>query len=160
MTDNAVLNHVSNLVMPTHYVELDSDEMSYVDGGWIVTVNLHLYISMGGLISGLASGFITGAITAACVSMFASVGHVVGAVLGAVAGLIISSVINSAINAGGGTSSITLLRKSFKMWIPFARGTYNISRDIGSDIGGMLGGGIGGGISGAAAAGIMSPART
>ncbi len=33
MTNAAVLNKASNLVMPSHYVELDSDEMSYIDGG-------------------------------------------------------------------------------------------------------------------------------
>ena len=34
MTNEMVLERTSNLVMPLHYVELDRDEMSYVDGGW------------------------------------------------------------------------------------------------------------------------------
>ena len=33
MTNVAVLNKTSNLVMPSHYVELDREEMSYVEGG-------------------------------------------------------------------------------------------------------------------------------
>lgn len=33
MTNAAVLNKTSNLVMPMHYVELDKEEMSYVEGG-------------------------------------------------------------------------------------------------------------------------------
>lgn len=33
MTNVNVLERTSNLVLPTHYVELDRDEMSYVDGG-------------------------------------------------------------------------------------------------------------------------------
>ena len=33
MTNEMVLEKKSSLVMPTHYVELDRDEMSYVDGG-------------------------------------------------------------------------------------------------------------------------------
>lgn len=33
MTNEMVLDRTSNLVMPSHYVELDSDEMSYVEGG-------------------------------------------------------------------------------------------------------------------------------
>ena len=35
----AILEKRSNLVMPTHYVELDSEEMSYIEGG--------LYLSYG-----------------------------------------------------------------------------------------------------------------
>lgn len=35
MTNEMVLDRTSNLVMPVHYVELDRDEMSYVDGGKI-----------------------------------------------------------------------------------------------------------------------------
>lgn len=149
---------VKNLVMPTHCVELDNDEMSYVEGGRIVTVNLNIYMTLGGFVSGFSSGAITGAITAACVSLFASVGHIVGAILGAVAGFIIASAVNSALSAGGWSSRITLINKSFRMWIPFARGTYNISRDIGSDIGGLLGGGIGGGLAGGAAAAVSGHA--
>lgn len=33
MTNEMVLERTSNLVMPSHYVELDSEEMSYVEGG-------------------------------------------------------------------------------------------------------------------------------
>ena len=33
----AILEKRSNLVMPTHYVELDSEEMSYVEGGLSLT---------------------------------------------------------------------------------------------------------------------------
>lgn len=33
MTNEMVLERTSNLVMPSHYVELDMEEMSYVDGG-------------------------------------------------------------------------------------------------------------------------------
>ena len=33
MTNAIVLNKTSKLVMPSHYVELDWDEMSYVEGG-------------------------------------------------------------------------------------------------------------------------------
>lgn len=40
MTNAAVLNKASNLVMPTHYVELDRDEMSYVEGGVFLGITL------------------------------------------------------------------------------------------------------------------------
>lgn len=41
MTNVNVLERTSNLVLPTHYVELDRDEMSYVDGGgFFVGINL------------------------------------------------------------------------------------------------------------------------
>lgn len=33
MTNAVAMNKTSNLVMPKHYVELDKDEMSYVEGG-------------------------------------------------------------------------------------------------------------------------------
>lgn len=33
MTNTLALERRSNLVMPTHYVELDDEEMAYVDGG-------------------------------------------------------------------------------------------------------------------------------
>lgn len=33
MTNNLVVSKRSNLVMPTHYVELTDEEMSYVEGG-------------------------------------------------------------------------------------------------------------------------------
>ena len=33
MTNAIVLNKTSNLVMPSHYIELDREEMRYVDGG-------------------------------------------------------------------------------------------------------------------------------
>ncbi len=38
MTNEMVLDRKSNLVMPTHYVELDREEMSYVDGGILETI--------------------------------------------------------------------------------------------------------------------------
>ncbi|MCM1367577.1 MAG: hypothetical protein NC184_02040 [Roseburia sp.] len=41
MTNTNVMKRASGLVMPTHYVELDADEMSYVDGGdFFVGINL------------------------------------------------------------------------------------------------------------------------
>ena len=36
MTSEMVLERKSNLVMPKHYVELDQEEMSYVDGGLFI----------------------------------------------------------------------------------------------------------------------------
>ena len=42
----AILEKRSNLVMPTHYVELDSEEMSYVDGG-LATSALACMIDVG-----------------------------------------------------------------------------------------------------------------
>ena len=36
MRNTAVLNRTSNLVMPSHYVELDRDEMSYINGGFFI----------------------------------------------------------------------------------------------------------------------------
>lgn len=39
MTNAMVLERTSNLVMPSHYVELDDEEMSYVDGGIYVSYN-------------------------------------------------------------------------------------------------------------------------
>ena len=47
MTNEMVLERTSNLVMPSHYVELDRDEMSYVDGGgtiytWMVSAPIDI----------------------------------------------------------------------------------------------------------------------
>lgn len=39
MTNEMILDRTSSLVMPQHYVELDRDEMSYVDGGIYVSYN-------------------------------------------------------------------------------------------------------------------------
>lgn len=42
----------SNLVMPTHYVELDSEEMSYVEAGWGIFGTI-----VGGVTSAVKSTF-------------------------------------------------------------------------------------------------------
>lgn len=39
MTNAMVLERTSSLVMPTHYVELDSEEMSYVTGGEVISLS-------------------------------------------------------------------------------------------------------------------------
>jgi hypothetical protein len=39
MTNEMVLQRTSNLVMPTHYIELDCEEMSYVYGGEIISLS-------------------------------------------------------------------------------------------------------------------------
>ena len=62
----------SNLVMPTHYVELDSEEMSYVDGGWFTDVCKWGGAILGGL--GLVSS-LTGLVLS--FTPVAPVGHMV-----------------------------------------------------------------------------------
>ncbi len=52
MTNEMVLERKSNLVMPTHYVELDEEEMSYVKGGafWWVCDALSIGIGIASVI--------------------------------------------------------------------------------------------------------------
>lgn len=55
MMSEMVLERTSNLVMPSHYVELDRDEMSYVDGGGLSVTVASLIID--GLILAIGIGF-------------------------------------------------------------------------------------------------------
>lgn len=74
MTNAMVLERTSNLVMPSHYIELDIDKMSYVDGGWKWSWGGFLSV-IGGVIS-VAAGIVsivTGAGTAAGILAFAEV---------------------------------------------------------------------------------------
>lgn len=60
MTNEMVLERTSNLVMPSHYVELDKEEMSYVNGGLGPVTWFFL-----GIVAGCATGWIAdGAVTA------------------------------------------------------------------------------------------------
>lgn len=55
MTHEMVLKRTSSLVMPRHYIELDSDEMSYVEGGFYLdntAVNNVMFYSLGVLALG------------------------------------------------------------------------------------------------------------
>lgn len=59
MMSEMVLERTSNLVMPTHYVELDMDEMSYVDGGGLFgkifgTIGLVL-VGIGTIVGGICA---------------------------------------------------------------------------------------------------------
>lgn len=75
MTNATVLNKTSNLVMPSYYVELDREEMSYVEGGWGIF----------GAIVGAVGGLVTSLIKGESVGKtFARIG--VGAVAGALGG--------------------------------------------------------------------------
>ena len=59
MTNVLSLNKKSNLVMPSHYVELDKEEMSYVEGGFYLdntTVNNIMYYSLG--VAGVGSAIL------------------------------------------------------------------------------------------------------
>ena len=148
MTNEMVLERKSNLVMPSHYVELDRDEMTYVEGGGRFTVTVSC--TAGGLVSGLTSGVITGFLTgffSGLGTKFGKYGGVIGALIGAAVGALLGAAVSTYVNkilAGGG-SSVTLI----SIWLPFVNYTYDI--DIAEKIGKTIGT-IGGGTAGVVAA--------
>ena len=104
----------SNLVVPEGFVELDREEMTYVDGGGMISVNISF--SVGSIWSGLSTGFITGFL----VSFFATflglklptwVGKLIGAGVGAGVGATVANNINN------GAKSITI--PIINIWLPF-----------------------------------------
>lgn len=66
MTNEMVLERTSNLVMPSHYVEIDREEMSYVDGGWALwktwAVIGGAFTILGGILGAAAAIVGTGAV--------------------------------------------------------------------------------------------------
>lgn len=59
MMSEMVLDRTSNLVMPVHYVELDREEVSYVDGGgfWAnLFGGMGLVLNLGSLIAAVVPG--------------------------------------------------------------------------------------------------------
>ena len=53
MTNEMVLERTSNLVMPSYYVELDSEEMSYVTGGEVISLSTLISDKNGWLAAGI-----------------------------------------------------------------------------------------------------------
>ena len=148
MTNEMVLKKKSNLVMPSHYVELDREEMMYVEGGGRFTVTVSC--TAGGLVSGFTSGVITGFLTgffSGLGTKFGKYGGVIGALIGAAVGALLGAAVSTYVNkilAGGG-SSVTLI----SIWVPFVKYTYDI--DIAEYLSATIGA-IGGGSAGVAAA--------
>ena len=145
-----VVEKRSNLVMPTHYVELDSEEMSYVDAGGRIKITVSCTLGgfawgmMAGSVTGFISGFFAG-FASKIGAMGGIVGTIAGGVIGGIAGLVVSSFVNKLLYGGSGAKSITII----DCWVPFV----NFKKDI--DIGEKLGaaiGGFGGGCIGGAMA--------
>ena len=103
MTKEMVLERKSNLVMPSHYVELDREEMSYVEGGFYLdntTVNQIMYYSC--IVAGIATTvlkmgwsvvkpYIASALAGITSAIFAgSASTIIGVVLGAAVALVVA----------------------------------------------------------------------
>lgn len=93
MTNNTVLSNVSNLVMPTHYVELDNDEMSYVDGGFYISngniwkvLAACAFNPVGATLVGLGIYKLAAKITALGGKLGAKIGGVIGGWVGSIIG--------------------------------------------------------------------------
>ncbi len=123
MTNALVLNKTSNLVMPSHYVELDSDEMSYVEGGGIISYNVEIYLcesTLKSIMSGLVGGIFSNATTLIC-SFFGPVGlgvSLLSAAVGVIAGVIADKIQQNSDWAAGG---LWFQMTAFALWIPFVR---------------------------------------
>lgn len=114
MTNAAVLNKTSNLVMPMHYVELDMDEMSYVEGGAFIGLALsaeqcRAFAELGGTASrGLYNSLTAQAVVGSAITAFFSwvlslpiVGIIAFAAIGAVALTIAGLALTAAIKGTG-----------------------------------------------------------
>ena len=138
------------LQMPCSYVNVDRDEMEYVDGGgWF---KLSITCTIGGFVSGVASGVVTGFIVGYISAKFTKIGSMAGvagglvsAAIGGITGYALSSAVNKMIYGTKGLSKVTLIN----IWVPIVN--FNHTIDIGQKIGSFLGG-YGGGLGGAAAA--------
>ncbi len=124
MTNAAVLNKTSNLVMPSHYVELDSNEMFYVEGGGIISYDVEIYLCestlksiMTGLVSTIASS-VTTLICSFCGPAGAALSPLLSALAGIAAGVIADKIQQNSDWAAGG---LRLQMTAFALWIPFVR---------------------------------------
>ena len=79
-----ILNKTSNLVMPANYIELDNEEMLYIDGGWKWSWGGFLSV-VGGLIS-VAAGVVALATGAGIAGGILSI---CGGAVGIVSGILI-----------------------------------------------------------------------
>lgn len=123
MTNAAVLNKTSNLVMPMHYVELDNEEMSYVEGGGIIAYNVEIYLcesTLKSIMTGLVSGIFSNVTTLIC-SFFGSIGlgfSLLSVAVGIIAGVIADKIQQNSDWAVGG---LRFQMTAFALWIPFVR---------------------------------------
>ena len=136
----------SNLVMPQNCIELDREEMSYVEGGG--SVSLYVQFSLGAAIASFGTGFVSSFIVSyLTVKIGKSIPTWVGKIIGAAVGATLGTVVASAINRGASIIKVPI----FYCWIPFV--SYSHTFDLGDtvyDIISSIGGGMGGGLSGAA----------
>ena len=102
-----VIERKSNLVMPVHYAELDSEEMSYVEGGGIVSI--YLQCSLGAAIASFGTGFVSGFLTSyLAVKIGKSLPTWVGKLIGFAVGATLGSIIAKAINSGCETVKVPI----------------------------------------------------
>lgn len=111
MTKEMVLERKSNLVMPSHYVELDSEEMSYVEGGGRIkiTISVNPSATLGGVAANAIVGFLSG-YCAAKLTKSGALSGVVGAIVGLVAGSLLGALLGTFLSKYLGTGiSYTLI---------------------------------------------------
>lgn len=118
-----ILNKTSNLVMPTNYIELDNEEISYVDGGGSYSFKIRISAeTVGSLIgAGIATFIATCALKAMAES--AKYAWAAGAwgfliiaaagVVGGIIGGIIGNLIEDAFKAGKGVEMNVKLASSW-----------------------------------------------
>lgn len=140
MTNVLSLNKASNLVMPKHYIELDREEMIYIDGGdYYISNNAcstivgivcgGLYFGGVGLATAIMCGFVTKAaisgLFASIVSTVTAVNVVLGGLLAVIGEFVLEVFVNMCIAVGRGESVVI---ETLKIWkwdtgIPMGVGT-------------------------------------
>jgi len=140
MTNNLVVSKRSNLVMPTHYVELTDEEMSYVDGGdYYISNNVcstvvgvvcgGAYFGGVGLATAIMCGFVSKAtiygLVNNIISTLSAVNVILAGLLAAIGKFVVDVFVNMCIATSTGERVII---ETLKIWkwdtgIPMSVGT-------------------------------------
>ena len=128
MTNEMILERKSSLVMPTHYVELDMEEISYVEGGDYYISNSAcstivglvcggLYFGGVGLATAIMCGFVTKAaiygLFSSIISTITAVNVILGGLLAAIGSFVLEVFVNMCIAAGSGKRVVI---ETLKIW--------------------------------------------
>ncbi len=150
----------SNLVVPEGFVELDREEMTYVDGGG--TITLGVTFTLGSVISASIVSSVIGYLTGYTCTKTTKLGSMLGGLIGMaigffVGGLVsasIASLLNTVIYPGAsGYQKVTLA--SFNIWFaPNITYYYDLGKFFGVCIGGF--GGFAGGLAAGATAAAVA----
>lgn len=144
MFKEEVLEKTNFLLVPNGWVDLDREEMSYVDGGGGFTLTISC--TLGGCVSGFYTGLVTGYVIGYVAGLGFKlgkyggfIGSIIGTVIGGIAGSLVSKYVNQLIYNSNKTS-ITLIN------IPIWGRDRNYDIDLGeslADLDSIFGGAAG-----------------